>query len=291
MARPLSGVFTGSPASAPPADLIAPPAAPIVLPPAQPTAPLPPVRVELAPEPDSPPDVPNPEPPPAPLRSPSARELIVPRPPKSIVPRPEGVAVDVPRHTRHFTVEGFLEVRMPLKRSDELPPMSLLNEVELNRPTEQEINTNVRIIENTLLEFDIDVEIVDVKIGPTVTQYAVQPFREVTNEQGEVVMQRVRVNKIASLGSDLALALSAKHLRIQPYVPGHTYMGIEVPNRTPSVVALRPVMESEIFSRKRIPKKTRTCPTQRWIFRWRSRWVVTYRARLSWLIWQRCRTC
>ena len=59
----------------------------------------------------------------------------------------------------------------------------------------------------------------------------------------------MRVNKIASLSSDLALALSAKRLRIQPYVPGHPYMGIEVPNRAPSIVALRPVMESEAFAR------------------------------------------
>jgi S-DNA-T family DNA segregation ATPase FtsK/SpoIIIE len=99
------------------------------------------------------------------------------------------------------------------------------------------------------LEFDIDVEVVDVKIGPTVTQYAVQPFREVTTERGEVVTQRVRVNKIAALERDLALALAAKRLRIQPYVPGYSYMGIEVPNRKASLVALRPVLESEAFVR------------------------------------------
>ncbi|HVO42286.1 MAG TPA: DNA translocase FtsK, partial [Aggregatilineales bacterium] len=154
-----------------------------------------------------------------------------------------------PRVTRHFTVEDFKEVRVPLDPGPDLPPMTLLSDLELNKPTEQEINNNVRLIENTLLEFDIDVEVVDVSVGPAVTQYAVQPFREVTNEQGEVVLQRVRVNKIASLANDLALALSAKRLRIQPYVPGRPYMGIEVPNRTPSIVALRPVMESEAFAK------------------------------------------
>ncbi len=173
------------------------------------------------------------------------RDSLVPRSAKVVLPRVE----EPPRPTRYFTIEDFKEVRQASKRNPDLPPMDLLSETELNRPSEQEINTNVRIIENTLLEFDIDVEIVDVKVGPTVTQYAVQPFREVTNEQGQVVMQRVRVNKVASLSSDLALALSAKTLRIQPYVPGHTYMGIEVPNRVPSVVAMRPVMESETFAR------------------------------------------
>jgi S-DNA-T family DNA segregation ATPase FtsK/SpoIIIE len=152
------------------------------------------------------------------------------------------------RRTRYFTVEDFKEVRQTYPREG-LPPLPLLSDTELNKPTEQEINNNARIIENTLLEFDIDVEVVDVRVGPTVTQYAVQPFREVTNDQGETVTQRVRVNKISSLGGDLALALAAKRLRIQPYVPGHPYMGIEVPNHTPSVVALRPVMESEVFAR------------------------------------------
>lgn len=152
------------------------------------------------------------------------------------------------RRRRQFRVEDFQELRVSYPRPD-LPPLSLLRDADLEKPTEQEINNNARIIEDTLLEFDIDVEVVDVKIGPSVTQYAVQPFREVTTESGEVVTQRVRVNKIAALERDLALALAAKRLRIQPYVPGYSYMGIEVPNRKPSLVALRPVLESEAFVR------------------------------------------
>lgn len=152
------------------------------------------------------------------------------------------------RPRRYFTVDDFKETRVPIPREG-LPPISLLSDTELDKPTEAEINGNARIIENTLLEFDIDVEVVDAKVGPTVTQYAVQPFREVANDQGEVITQRVRVNKISGLAGDLALALAAKRLRIQAYVPGHAYMGIEVPNKQPSVVALRPVMESESFAR------------------------------------------
>ncbi|MBX3063954.1 MAG: DNA translocase FtsK 4TM domain-containing protein [Anaerolineae bacterium] len=159
---------------------------------------------------------------------------------------PEPVPVQ-PRVRRHFTVADFDEVRKPLRR-DGLPPVALLSDTELNRPTEDEINNNARIIEDTLLEFDIDVEVVDVNVGPSVTQYAVQPFREVRDGEGNVTTQRVRVQKIAGLSNDLALALSAKRLRIQPFVPGHTYMGIEVPNKQPGVVALRPVLESEAFA-------------------------------------------
>jgi DNA segregation ATPase FtsK/SpoIIIE, S-DNA-T family len=167
-----------------------------------------------------------------------------------------------PRPSRYFTVADFKEVRQPLQRDENLPPITLLGDIELNKPTEQEVNTNVQVIEKTLIEFDIDVEVIDVKVGPTVTQYAVQPFREVTNDQGEVVMQRVRVNKIASLSNDLALALSAKRLRIQPYVPGHPYMGIEVPNRMPSTVALRPVMESEAFAKVFVKRDAETSETR-----------------------------
>jgi S-DNA-T family DNA segregation ATPase FtsK/SpoIIIE len=187
-----------------------------------------------------PPDVQVSEPLPMPLTPPKTASIPLPRV-STHAPPPE-------RRRRYFNVEDFREVRVSYPRPH-LPPLTLLRDADLEKPTEQEVNTNARIIEDTLLEFDIDVEVVDVKIGPTVTQYAVQPFREVTTESGEVITQRVRVNKITSLERDLALALAAKRLRIQPYVPGYSYMGIEVPNRKPSIVALRPVMESEAFVR------------------------------------------
>jgi S-DNA-T family DNA segregation ATPase FtsK/SpoIIIE len=218
-------------------------AGPMARPLRQPNAPARPVGE--TPAPTSAQLEPHPPAPPAALDTPVENRPT--RTTKSKPPKPVPVVPE--RRTRYFTVEDFKEVRQTYPRNKNLPPLTLLSDIELNKPTEQEINNNVRIIENTLLEFDIDVEVVDVKVGPTVTQYAVQPFREVTNDQGEVVMQRVRVNKIASLSSDLALALSAKRLRIQPYVPGHQYMGIEVPNHVPSTVALRPVMESEAFAK------------------------------------------
>lgn len=159
----------------------------------------------------------------------------------ALVERPDG------RIKRYFTVDSMKESRNAPKRSNELPPMDMLRDIELNLPDEVEINNNVVLIENTLLEFDIDVDVVDVKVGPTVTQYAVQPFRETTDESGESVVNRTRVSKIASLASDLSLALSAKRLRMEAPVPGHSYIGIEVPNRNPSVVALRSVYESKPF--------------------------------------------
>jgi hypothetical protein len=152
---------------------------------------------------------------------------------------------------RYFTVEDFRELKKVGKRDDNLPPLELLSDTELNKPTEEEINTNARIIRNTLLEFDVETEVIDVKVGPTVTQYAVSPYTEQVTEEGERVLNRVRVSEITNLNGDLALALSAKRLRIQAPVPGHSYVGIEVPNRQPSTVALRPVLESEQFYKYR----------------------------------------
>ena len=198
----------------------------------------------------------------------NGRSLVAPGEPgdrPSVVPReflPDARVVPAaPRariHTRadesierYFTVDDFREIKKVGKRDESLPPLELLSDIELNKPTEDEINTNARIIRDTLLEFDVETEVIDVKVGPTVTQYAVSPYTEQITEEGERVLNRVRVSEITNLNGDLALALSARRLRIQAPVPGHSYVGIEVPNRQPSTVALRPVLESEHFYKYR----------------------------------------
>lgn len=158
-----------------------------------------------------------------------------------LVERPDG------RIKRYFNVESMQEPKKVGRRDKDLPPLDLLQDVEMNPPDENEINHNVVLIENTLLEFDIDIDVVGVKVGPTVTQYAVQPFRDSQNDAGDPVRERTRLSKIAALVNDLALSLSAKRLRMETPVPGHSYMGIEVPNKNPSTVALRSVYESKDF--------------------------------------------
>jgi S-DNA-T family DNA segregation ATPase FtsK/SpoIIIE len=167
-----------------------------------------------------------------------------------MVQRPDG------RMKRYFNVSGMKEPRQIARRDASLPPLNLLEDMELNLPDEKEINMNVVLIENTLLEFDIDVDVVDVRVGPTVTQYAVQPFREKVDEAGETSFSRTRINKIASLVNDLALAMSARRLRLETPVPGHNYIGIEVPNRNPSTVALRSVYESKAYYEQAQKKKS-----------------------------------
>jgi DNA segregation ATPase FtsK/SpoIIIE-like protein len=158
---------------------------------------------------------------------------------------------NINQQRRHFVVDGYQDKVKIGKRDDSLPSLELLSYSDLKLPTEEEINTNAQIIENTMLEFDIDADVIDVRIGPTVTQYAISPIKEIIDEDGERTIVRTRVGKIAALANDLALALSARRLRIQAPVPGHSYVGIEVPNREPSIVALRSVLESEVFYKER----------------------------------------
>jgi S-DNA-T family DNA segregation ATPase FtsK/SpoIIIE len=152
-----------------------------------------------------------------------------------------------------FTAEDYRDRRKVRKRGPRLPPLDLLDDREIFRPKEKEISANARIIEATLADFAIQVEVIGVKVGPTVIQYAVQPFKEMEDEEGNHYLQRVRVRKIASLAGDLALALSARRLRIQAPVPGTSYVGVEVPNQRPSLVALRPVLESKAFYKVNAP--------------------------------------
>lgn len=157
-----------------------------------------------------------------------------------MVERPDG------RIKRYFSVGKFEEAKKTRRSDKNLPSLEMLEDHEIFLPEEDEINKNVVLIENTLLEFDIDIDVVDVRIGPTVTQYAVQPYSDGSGNSSS----RIRLSKIASYSSDLSLALSAKRLRMEIPVPGHSYMGIEVPNKTPSIVSLRSVYESRDYFEK-----------------------------------------
>jgi S-DNA-T family DNA segregation ATPase FtsK/SpoIIIE len=112
-------------------------------------------------------------------------------------------------------------------------------------PTENEdfIKQRGHLIEETLASFGAPAQVVEISRGPTITQFGVEPLF-VETRAGKT---RVRVSKIASLADDLALALAAPRIRIQAPVPGHSYVGIEVPNDEMTLVALRDVLESDTY--------------------------------------------
>lgn len=167
-----------------------------------------------------------------------------------LVRRPDG------RVRRYFSVDAIREQKKVNKRDGVLPALSLLQDADLTLPDQDEINKNVVLIENTLLEFDIEVEIVNVRVGPTVTQYAVKPYIESKDEANAASIQRTRLSRIAALANDLSLTLAAKRLRLETPVPGQSYLGIEVPNRHPSMVSLRSVYESKGYSEMLAKRKT-----------------------------------
>ena len=108
------------------------------------------------------------------------------------------------------------------------------------------IREQVEIIEHTLESFGAPATVVEINQGPTVTQFGVEPnYIQMRNGR----QTKVKVGKIASLADDLALALAAKSIRIQAPVPGKSYVGIEVPNPSKTLVSLRDVIESPSFGR------------------------------------------
>jgi S-DNA-T family DNA segregation ATPase FtsK/SpoIIIE len=154
-----------------------------------------------------------------------------------------------PEFRKSFRVEqGEGESVPPPPRDDRLPPLSLLGKEKATRPDERNINLTAGLIEKTLAEFGIPAKVVGFQVGPTVTQFAVEPgYIEKGSAEGENNQQKVRVSQISALSRDIALALSAERLRIQAPVPGRPFIGIEVPNVRSTMVRLRPILESESF--------------------------------------------
>jgi S-DNA-T family DNA segregation ATPase FtsK/SpoIIIE len=119
-----------------------------------------------------------------------------------------------------------------------------LNEPEGPALTDKEILEKSQIIEETLKQFGLPVEVTEVRVGPTVTQFGVSPgFVERSGTGG----RKVRVGQISALADDLALALAASRLRVEAPVPGRPIVGIEVPNSEVQLVGVREVMETGPF--------------------------------------------
>ena len=119
----------------------------------------------------------------------------------------------------------------------EFPPLDLLSSASSEvYVSDKVLKDNAEKIKNKLAQFDLDVAMKDVNIGPTVLQYTLQPH------------EGIKLNKITSLKNDLALALAAKSIRMEAPIPGKSLVGIEVPNDKRMVVHLREMLESAEFS-------------------------------------------
>lgn len=134
-------------------------------------------------------------------------------------------------------------------RGEDLPPLTILLAETAVRADERTINQTAGLIMKTLAEFGIPATVIGYRVGPAVTQFAVQPgfLRKSGSDEDDAQQIKVRVAQIAALEKDLALALSAERLRIEAPVPGKPYVGIEVPNSHSSLVRLKTILESDIF--------------------------------------------
>jgi S-DNA-T family DNA segregation ATPase FtsK/SpoIIIE len=153
---------------------------------------------------------------------------------------PEPVAVAVAQAASETAPPALRVVAEPEDDLPEiewkLPSIALLDTVTARRERmADEIKRNVKIIEGTLTTFGVECKIVGVNPGPAVTQYEVQPG------------PGVQVKRITALQNDLSLALAAAPLRIEAPIPGKSAVGIEVPNKSASLVTIREVIETAAF--------------------------------------------
>ena len=117
------------------------------------------------------------------------------------------------------------------------PPVTMLassKKVDEKLETE-ELQTNGKMLVETLKSFGVQTKIMDICRGPAVTRYELQPAAG------------VKISKITNLADDLAMNLAATGVRIEAPIPGKAAVGIEVPNKTKSIVRMRELIESNSF--------------------------------------------
>ncbi|GAB4143219.1 MAG: DNA translocase FtsK [Patescibacteria group bacterium] len=134
------------------------------------------------------------------------------------------------------TEEGILDMEAVQTASVNwnLPPFTLLSESK-TLPESGDIEANKEIIKDTFAHFGIKVEMRDTFTGPTVTQYTLKPANG------------VKLSTIDALNRDLALALAARHLRIEAPIPGQSLVGVEIPNKKKTTVSLREILQTYDF--------------------------------------------
>lgn len=115
------------------------------------------------------------------------------------------------------------------------PPLSLLQK-DRGKGKSGDVKASSNIIKRTLKNFNIDVEMDEVTIGPSVTQYSLKPA------------EGVRISKIVGLQNNLELALAASPIRIEAPIPGKSLVGIEVPNTSKATVGLASLLSSPEYT-------------------------------------------
>lgn len=120
----------------------------------------------------------------------------------------------------------------------EFPSIDLLDSPDQQQELDDSyLRLNAQKIQDKLEQFGIKVKVKDVKVGPTVMQYSLEPAED------------VKLSKITALRDDLKLALAAESLRIEAPIPGKALVGIEMPNEHRVNVRLKELLLSDAFYR------------------------------------------
>jgi len=121
-----------------------------------------------------------------------------------------------------------------------LPPLSLLDDPcgPETYMSKEELLESSKMIEEKLANFDVTGRVVEVHPGPVITRFDFEPGPGIT------------VNQIASRAEDLALGLKVSRIRLLTPVPGKAAVGIEVPNKEPSIVYIKELLSSEGFTKQ-----------------------------------------
>src|SRR3989338_8890818 len=154
--------------------------------------------------------------------------------PEALEPKPTAPEdMDIARKVETATGPEPVDAKFR-KGTWQLPSVALLEDSETSVDSGN-IEANVTIIQKTLADFGIEVEMGEVNVGPTVTQYTLRP------DPG------IKLSQILALQNDLALALAASAIRIEAPIPGKALVGIEVPNKATAVVRLKDIIQTESF--------------------------------------------
>jgi len=141
----------------------------------------------------------------------------------------------------------IIEEEIPLRQMKKMlishfesPPLDIF-EGDRGKPSSGDIKANANIIKRTLQNFGIGVEMGEVTVGPSVTQYTLKPA------------EGMKLSRITSLQNDLALALASHPIRIEAPIPGKSLVGIEIPNSAASLVGLHHLFAQEEFRKSERP--------------------------------------
>ena len=153
-------------------------------------------------------------------------------------------------------------------KSYNLPSIDLLDDLKEISISESEINATAQKIQDTLQQYDVDVEVGQVQPGPVVTLYGLKPGwitktkkekqfdsdgNVMTDDNGRPIMKevesknRVKVDSILSREKDLSLALKTPSIRIETPVLGESLVGIEVPNPNPGLIGIKSLIKDSSF--------------------------------------------